>query len=139
MSLDFASERSLQPSARGLKMKKILAVDDSSSVREMVGFTLRKAGYEVVEAVDGSDGLDKAGGGKFDMIITDLNMPKVDGLQLIGAVHKLPGYSFIPILMLTTESQAEKKNEGRKAGATGWIVKPFNADQLIATVQKLVK
>jgi Response regulator containing CheY-like receiver, AAA-type ATPase, and DNA-binding domains len=120
-------------------MKKILAVDDSSSVREMVGFTLRKAGYEVVEAVDGSDGLTKAGGGKFDMIITDLNMPNVDGLQLIGAVRKMPGYSFIPILMLTTESQAEKKNEGRKAGATGWIVKPFNADQLIATVQKLVK
>jgi len=120
-------------------MKKILAVDDSSSVREMVGFTLRKAGYEVVEAVDGSDGLNKAGGGKFDMIITDLNMPNVDGLQLIGAVRKMPGYSFIPILMLTTESQAEKKSEGRKAGATGWIVKPFNADQLIATVQKLVK
>ncbi len=120
-------------------MKKILAVDDSSSVREMVGFTLRKAGYEVVEAVDGKDGLDKAGGGKFDMIITDLNMPNVDGLQLIGAVRKLPGYSFIPILMLTTESQAEKKDAGRKAGATGWIVKPFNADQLISTVQKLVK
>ena len=120
-------------------MRKILAVDDSSSVREMVGFTLRKAGYEVVEAVDGKDGLDKAGGGKFDMIITDLNMPNVDGLQLIGAVRKLPGYSFIPILMLTTESQAEKKDSGRKAGATGWIVKPFNADQLISTVQKLVK
>jgi two-component system, chemotaxis family, chemotaxis protein CheY len=123
----------------GLTMKKILAVDDSSSVREMVGFTLRKAGYEVVEAVDGKDGLDKAGGGKFDMIITDLNMPNVDGIQLIGAVRKLPGYSFIPILMLTTESQTEKKDAGRKAGATGWIVKPFNADQLISTVQKLVK
>ena len=73
------------------------------------------------------------------LIITDLNMPNMDGIQLISAARKLPGYSFIPILMLTTESQAEKKAEGRKAGATGWIVKPFNADQLISVVQKLVK
>ena len=120
-------------------MRRILAVDDSSSIREMVGFTLRKAGYEVVEAVDGKDGLSKVNHGKFDLIITDLNMPNVDGIQLITAVRKLPGCSFIPILMLTTESQAEKKDAGRKAGATGWIVKPFNADQLIAVIQKLVK
>ena len=120
-------------------MKRILTVDDSSSVRQMVSFTLRKADYEVVEAVDGKDGLAKVSSGKFDLIVTDLNMPNVDGIQLITAVRKLPGYSFIPILMLTPESQAEKKDAGRKAGATGWIVKPFNADQLIAVVQKLVK
>jgi len=120
-------------------MKRILAVDDSASVREMVSFTLRKAGYEVVAAVDGKDGLGKVSSGKFDLIITDLNMPNMDGIQLISASRKLPGYSFTPILMLTTESQSEKKDAARKAGATGWIVKPFNADQLISVVQKLVK
>jgi len=120
-------------------MKRILTVDDSSSVRQMVCFTLRKAGYEVVEAVDGQDGLDKVSGGKFDLIVTDLNMPNLDGIQMITAVRKVSGYSFVPILMLTTESQTEKKDAGRKAGATGWIVKPFNADQLISVIQKLVK
>ena len=120
-------------------MRRILTVDDSSSVRQMVGFTLRKAGYEVGEAVDGKDALAKIGKEKFDMTITDLNMPNVDGIQLITAVRKLPGYSYTPILMLTTESQPEKKDAGRKAGATGWIVKPFNADQLISVIQKLVK
>ncbi len=120
-------------------MRRILAVDDSASVRQMVGFTLRKAGYEVLEAVDGKDGLDKVTSGKFDLIVTDLNMPNMDGIQLIAAVRKLPGYAFIPILMLTTESQAGKKDAGRKAGATGWIVKPFNADQLVSVIQKLVK
>src|ERR1017187_10000126 len=120
-------------------MRTILTVDDSASVRQMVSFTLRKSGYEVVEAVDGKDGLGKVSSGKFDLIITDLNMPNMDGIQLIAATRKLPGYSFIPILMLTTESQAEKKAEGRKAGATGWIVKPFNAAQLNSVVQKLVK
>lgn len=120
-------------------MKKILAVDDSASIRQMVGFTLRNAGYEVVDAVDGKDGLAKAGMDKFDMIITDLNMPNLDGIGLIMGARQLPGYSFIPILMLTTESQAQKKDEGRKAGATGWIVKPFNAEQLIGVIRKLVK
>src|SRR5277367_2749683 len=110
-------------------MKRVLSVDDSSSIRQMVSFTLRGAGYEVAEAVDGRDGLAKAGGSRFDLIVTDLNMPNMDGLQLIAAVRKLPGYTFIPILMLTTESQAEKKDAGRKAGATGWIVKPFAAEQ----------
>jgi len=120
-------------------MKKILAVDDSASVRQMVNYTLKTAGYDVVDAVDGKDGLTKAGVHKFDMIITDLNMPNLDGIGLITAVRKLPGYSFTPILMLTTESQAEKKDAGRKAGATGWIVKPFNAEQLISVLHKLVK
>jgi two-component system, chemotaxis family, chemotaxis protein CheY len=120
-------------------MKRILAVDDSASVRQMVSFTLRKVGYEVVEAVDGKDGLAKVSAGKFDLIITDLNMPNMDGIQLITAARKVPGYSFTPILMLTTESQAEKKDAGRKAGATGWIVKPFDTDQLIAAAQKVIK
>lgn len=119
-------------------MKRILTVDDSASVRQMVSFTLQKAGYNMTEAVDGKDGVSKFTGASFDMIITDLNMPHVDGIELIRAARKLPGYSRVPILMLTTESQAEKKDEGRKAGATGWIVKPFNADQLIAVVRKLV-
>jgi two-component system chemotaxis response regulator CheY len=120
-------------------MRQILTVDDSASVRQMVGFTLRKMGYEVVEAVDGQDGLGKVGAGKFDLIITDLNMPNMDGIQMMTAVRQLPGCAFIPMLMLTTESQLEKKEAGRKAGATGWIVKPFNAEKLIAVVQKLVK
>jgi two-component system chemotaxis response regulator CheY len=120
-------------------MKRILTVDDSASMRQMVSFTLRKEGYEVTEAVDGKDGLAKFAGIKFDLIITDLNMPNMDGIEMITAVRKLPGYSFVPILMLSTESQAEKKDAGRKAGATGWIVKPFNAEQLIAVVKKLVK
>jgi two-component system chemotaxis response regulator CheY len=106
---------------------------------DAVNFTLCKAGYEVVEAVDGKDGLGKTGTGKFDLIITDLNMPKMDRIQMITAVRKLPGYAFIPILMLTTESQAEKKNAGRKAGATGWIVKPFDTEKLLAVIHKLVK
>jgi two-component system, chemotaxis family, chemotaxis protein CheY len=120
-------------------MKQILAVDDSASIRQMVSFSLAKAGYEVSDAVDGKDGLEKAGQQKFDLIITDLNMPNLDGIAMITALRKLPGYGFTPILMLTTESQVEKKDAGRKAGATGWIVKPFNGDQLIAVVQKLVK
>lgn len=120
-------------------MKQILAVDDSSSIRQMVSFTLTKAGYQVTEAVDGRDGLAKASQQKFDLIITDLNMPNMDGIQMIATIRKLPGYGFVPILMLTTESQGEKKDAGRKAGATGWIVKPFKTDQLIAVLQKLVK
>jgi two-component system, chemotaxis family, chemotaxis protein CheY len=120
-------------------MRRILTVDDSASIRQMVSFTLTKAGFEVAEAVDGKDGLNRISSQKFDLVITDLNMPNLDGIQMIAAVRKLPGYGFTPILMLTTESQAEKKDAGRKAGATGWIVKPFNADQLIAVMQKLVK
>ena len=120
-------------------MKKILTVDDSASIRQMLSFTLGKAGYEVTGAVDGKDGLAHAGKQKFDLVITDLNMPNMDGIEMIGAVRKLPGYGFTPILMLTTESEPAKKDAGRKAGATGWIVKPFNSDQLVAAVQKLVK
>jgi two-component system chemotaxis response regulator CheY len=120
-------------------MKQVLTVDDSASVRQMVSLTLRNAGYAVSEAADGRQGLAKAGGQKFDLVITDLNMPEMDGIEMIAGMRKLPGYGFTPILMLTTESQPEKKDAGRKAGATGWIVKPFQASQLIAVVQKLVR
>lgn len=119
-------------------MKKVLSVDDSASVRQMVRFTLTNAGYEVAEAVDGKDGLGKISDSSFDLIVTDLNMPNLDGIEMISAIRKMPAYNFTPILMLTTESQAEKKDAGRKAGATGWIVKPFNAQQLIAVVKKLI-
>lgn len=119
-------------------MKRVLAVDDSSSVRQMVRFTMQKAGFEVGEAGDGHEGMDRASSEIFDLIITDLNMPKMDGIQMIGAIRKMTGYAFTPILMLTTESQPEKKEAGRRAGATGWIVKPFNAEQLAAVVRRLI-
>ncbi len=118
--------------------KRIMTVDDSSSVRQMVGFTLKDAGYEVVEAVDGKDALTKLSG-TVDMIITDLNMPNMDGIELIRQVRALPNYKFVPIVMLTTESQAEKKQAGKEVGATGWIVKPFKPDQLLAVVKKVVR
>ncbi len=118
--------------------KKIMTVDDSASVRQMVVMTLKNAGYEVVEASDGKDALSKLSG-PVDMIITDLNMPNMDGITLIKNVRAQSQYKFIPIIMLTTESQAEKKQEGKTAGATGWIVKPFKPDQLLTVVQKVLK
>ena len=104
----------------------------------MVGFTLRRAGYEVAEAVDGRDGIAKADAGKFDLIVTDLNMPNVDGIQMMGALRKTQAYAFTPILMLTTESQPEKKDAGRKAGATGWIVKPVSGNDLVAVIRRVL-
>lgn len=120
-------------------MPTILAVDDSASMRQMVSFTLKGAGYSVVEAVDGQDALSKARTTKVDLVLTDVNMPKMDGIALIKSLRALPTYKFTPILMLTTESGNEKKAEGKSAGATGWIVKPFNPDQLLATIKKVIK
>jgi len=117
----------------------ILIVDDSASVRQMVGFTLKNAGYEVVEAMDGMDGMGKLSAGGVDMIITDLNMPGMDGIGLIRKVRAMAPYKFIPIILLTTESQDAKKKEGKKAGATGWIIKPFKPEQLIAVVKKVLR
>jgi two-component system chemotaxis response regulator CheY len=117
--------------------KKILTVDDSASMRQMVSFTLKGAGYDVVEAVDGKDALGKVQGADIGMIITDLNMPNMDGIELIRAVRGMPGLKFIPIVLLTTESQDSKKKEGKEAGATGWIVKPFKPEQLVAVVKKV--
>lgn len=119
--------------------KVIMTVDDSSSIRQMVGFTLRRAGFEVVEAVDGDDAVSQLAGTTIDMMITDLNMPNMDGIELIKQVRKKPEYKFIPIVMLTTESQEEKKQAGKTAGATGWIVKPFKPDQLLAVIKKVLR
>lgn len=120
-------------------MAKILAVDDSASMRQMVGFTLKSAGHDVHEAGDGVEALKVAQRQSgFDLVISDINMPNMDGISLIKELRKLPPFKFTPILMLTTESSADKKSEGKSAGATGWIVKPFNPDQLIATINKVL-
>jgi two-component system, chemotaxis family, chemotaxis protein CheY len=118
--------------------KSILAVDDSASIRQMVGFTLKSSGYEVVEAVDGMDGLDKAKGKSFNLILTDQNMPRMDGLTLIKTLRAMPQYKTVPILMLTTESSDAMKQQGRAAGATGWLVKPFDPQKLVEVVKKVI-
>lgn len=118
--------------------KTILTVDDSPSVRQLVKLTLDGGGYGVVEAGDGQEALDKAKGLVADMVVTDLNMPRMDGLTLIRELRKLPSYRGVSILFLTTESDEEKKKEARAAGATGWIVKPFKQDQLLAVVKKVI-
>ena len=119
--------------------KTILAADDSASMRQMVSFTLRQAGYDVIEAVDGRDALNKLGAAStVHMVITDLNMPNMDGLTLIRELRKLPAYKGVPILFLTTESDAAKKQEAKAAGATGWITKPFDKAQLAAAVRKVI-
>jgi two-component system, chemotaxis family, chemotaxis protein CheY len=118
--------------------KLIMTADDSASVRQMVAFTLKQNGFEVVEAVDGQDALQKLTSKKVDMLLTDLNMPRLDGIGLIKGVRAGSLNKFIPIVMLTTESQDSKKSEGKAAGATGWIVKPFKPEQLIAVVKKVL-
>ncbi len=120
-------------------MATILAVDDSASMRQMVSFTLKGAGYTVVEAVDGLDALNKAKAQSFDCVVTDVNMPNKDGIALIKDLRALPNYKFTPMLMLTTESGMDKKQQGKDAGATGWIVKPFNPDQLLKTIKKVME
>jgi len=119
-------------------MATILAVDDSNSMRQMVSFTLKQAGHDVTEAADGLEALELAKKGKFSLVISDVNMPKMDGIALIKQLRTLPAYKFTPLLMLTTESSSDKKQEGKSAGATGWIVKPFNPDQLLATVKRVL-
>ncbi len=116
----------------------ILAVDDSVSMRQMVSFTLKGAGYDVVEAGDGVEALDIAREKSVNLVITDVNMPNMDGISLIKELRSLPSYKFTPLLMLTTESSSEKKQQGRAAGATGWIVKPFNPEQLLNMVKKVL-
>lgn len=119
-------------------MATILAVDDSASMREMVAFTLKGAGHQVIEAADGKQALELAEKSKVDLVLTDVNMPVMDGISLIKALRALASYKFTPMLMLTTESATNKKQEGKAAGATGWIVKPFNPEQLLATVNKVI-
>jgi two-component system chemotaxis response regulator CheY len=117
--------------------KVILSVDDSASVRQMVSFTLRAAGNNVVEAIDGRDALSKLSG-DIHLIITDLNMPTMDGIELIKKVRTGSTHKYVPILVLTTESQPAKKQEAKTAGATGWIVKPFRPEQLLAVVERVL-
>jgi len=119
--------------------KTALIVDDSPTMRQMVAFTLTNAGFTVVEAQDGKDAVNKvAGGPKMDIVVTDLNMPEMDGIALIKELRKLSAFRFTPILMLTTESAAEKKQAGKEAGATGWIVKPVNPDILLKTIANVL-
>jgi two-component system, chemotaxis family, chemotaxis protein CheY len=117
----------------------LLIVDDSASMRQMVSFTLKDAGYEVIAAANGKEALTKLSGAKISMVVTDLNMPEMDGIQLIKQLRNLPNFKFIPIVMLTTESQDTKKQAGKQAGASGWIVKPFQPEQLLDTIKKFVK
>jgi len=121
-----------------LLMATILVVDDSASMRQMVEFTLKEAGHQVIVAEDGQVALNIAQGASADLVITDVNMPNMDGITLIKELRALPAYKFTPILTLTTESTTEKKMEGKGAGATGWIVKPFNPEKLLATVNKVL-
>jgi two-component system chemotaxis response regulator CheY len=118
--------------------KTILAVDDSASIRQMVAFTLKSSGYEVVEAVDGMDGLEKAKSKTFNLILTDQNMPRMDGLNLIKNLRAMAQYKSTPILMLTTESSDAMKAQGKAAGATGWLVKPFDPQKLVDVVKKVI-
>ncbi len=118
--------------------KKILTVDDSISMRQMISFTLRENGYEVIEAVDGQDAIGKAQKQSFDLIFTDQNMPNIDGLTLIQMLRDLPQHAKTPILMLTTEASDDMKKMGRAAGATGWLVKPFDPQKLLDVVKKVL-
>ena len=118
--------------------KTVLTVDDSASIRQMVAFTLKSAGYTVIEAVDGQDGLRQARATRFNLVLTDQNMPSMDGISLIKSLRALPGYETTPILMLTTESSDAMKQQGRAAGANGWLVKPFDPQRLIEVVRKVI-
>src|SRR5579884_481695 len=120
-------------------MHTILTADDSASMRQMIAFTLQNAGYRVIEAVDGNHALTRLSGAPVQMLITDLNMPGIDGIELIRRVRALPAYKYIPIVMVTAESEESKKQQGRAAGATAWIVKPFRAEQLVAVVKRFLK
>ena len=117
--------------------KTIMIVDDSASMRQVVGITLRGAGYEVLEGVDGVDALARLHGQKVHLIISDVNMPNMDGISFVKAVKLLPAYKFTPIIMLTTESEESKKIQGQAAGAKAWVVKPFQPAQLLVAVQRL--
>ncbi len=119
--------------------KTVLVVDDSSTMRQMVAYTLTNAGYEVVEAGNGKEAVGKLNGGaKPALVVTDLNMPEMDGITLITEIRKMAAFKFTPILMLTTESADDKKKAGQAAGATGWIVKPFNPEQMLKVIQKVL-
>jgi two-component system chemotaxis response regulator CheY len=119
--------------------RTFLIVDDSASMRQLVSFTLKDAGFDVIAAENGKEALAKLPGAKIDMVITDLNMPEMDGITLIRELRSRPELKFVPIVMLTTEAQEAKKQEGRAAGASGWIVKPFSPERLLEVVRKFIK
>jgi two-component system, chemotaxis family, chemotaxis protein CheY len=119
--------------------KTFLIVDDSASMRQLIAFTIKDAGHEVLLAENGREALEKLKGARADMVITDLNMPEMDGITLITELRNMTEYKFVPILMLTTESQVAKREEGKAAGASGWIVKPFSPEKLIEVVKKFIK
>jgi len=118
--------------------KCILTVDDSSTMRQMIVFTLKEAGFEILEAGDGVEALDRAKGQKLSLVITDVNMPRMDGITLVKELRALPEFRFTPILVLTTESGIDMKQKGKDAGATGWIVKPFSPEKLLEVVNKVL-
>jgi len=118
--------------------QRVLAVDDSASIRSLVNYVLGRAGFEVVLAEDGQEALDYAQQNTVDIVLTDINMPNLDGIGLIKGLRELPTYKYVPLLVLTTESGTDKKMEGKAAGATGWIVKPFDPVQLVSTVEKVL-
>ena len=120
-------------------MHSILAVDDSASMRQMVAFTLKGAGYNVIEAADGQEAYDKAKGESVDLVLTDQNMPRMDGITLVKNLRLLATYTSTPILILTTESSDEMKAKGKAAGATGWLVKPFDPGKLLDVVRKVIR
>lgn len=115
-----------------------MTVDDASTIRKMVGFSLKSAGHSILEAPDGQSALDTLSRRSVDLVIADVNMPRMDGIELTKRLRALPNYSRVPIILLTTETDPAKKNQGRSAGATGWIVKPFSQQQLLAIVSKVL-
>lgn len=117
--------------------KTALVVDDSASLRQLVVFTLKQAGFAVLEGGNGREGLEQLNGQRVELVITDLNMPVMDGIEFVKQIRTLPKYKFTPVLMLTTESQASRRQDGKAAGATGWLVKPFNPDQFLQVVAKV--
>lgn len=118
--------------------KTILIVDDSASLRQVVGIALRSAGYEAIEAADGVEALKLLDGRKINLIISDVNMPNMDGISFVKAAKQLPAYKFVPVIMLTTEAGDAKKQAGQAAGAKAWVVKPFQPAQMLAAVGKLI-
>ncbi len=118
--------------------RTVLVVDDSITIRQMVSFTLTQAGFGVIEAADGQEALERLERARVDLVVTDLNMPRLDGISFIRGLRARPASKYTPVLMLTTESQESKRLEGRAAGATGWIVKPFNPDRLLAVIEKVL-
>lgn len=135
---DASGEDIQQPISEGAMMKRIMTIDDSKTMRDMLMLTLTEAGFDVLQAVDGQDGVDKLAGEEVDAVITDINMPKMDGYEVVRQLRANPRFSKTPILVLTTEAETEKRDLARKAGATGWMVKPFDPDRLVETVRKVI-